>query len=169
MAGAHLLDRVIGNEYPVFATDEDIRAFETTPYSDRIAAANTYEALRLGAARNPDAPALQFLPNAEPTDTPIVMSYRDFMARTTQAANMFHALGVGPSDVVSFLLPLLPEAFITLFGAEAAGIANPVNPLLGAAPDRRDPGGRGHQGAGGARADAGHRHLAEGRQGARPI
>ena len=43
---------------------------------------------------------------------------------------MFHALGVGSSDVVSFLLPLLPEAFITLFGAEAAGIANPVNPLL---------------------------------------
>jgi fatty-acyl-CoA synthase len=32
--------------------------------------------------------------------------------------------------VVSFLLPLLPEAFVTLFGAEAAGIANPVNPLL---------------------------------------
>lgn len=43
---------------------------------------------------------------------------------------MFHALGVGSGDVVSFLLPLLPEAFITLFGAEAAGIANPVNPLL---------------------------------------
>ncbi len=43
---------------------------------------------------------------------------------------MFHALGVGKDDVVSFLLPLLPDAFVTLFGAEAAGIANPVNPLL---------------------------------------
>ena len=43
---------------------------------------------------------------------------------------MFQALGVGSGDVVSLLLPLLPEAFITLFGAEAAGIANPVNPLL---------------------------------------
>ena len=58
------------------------------------------------------------------------MSYRDFVARVTQAANMFHALGVGPNDVVSFLLPLVPDAFVTLFGAEAAGIANPVNPLL---------------------------------------
>jgi fatty-acyl-CoA synthase len=130
MAGVHLLDRVIGNEYPAFTTDEDVRAFETTPYSDRIAAASTFEALRLGAAHNPDAPAIQLLPNAEPTDTPIRISYRDFIALTTQAANMFHALGVGPNDVVSFLLPLLPEAFITLFGAEAAGIANPVNPLL---------------------------------------
>jgi fatty-acyl-CoA synthase len=43
---------------------------------------------------------------------------------------MFHALGVGAGDVVSFLLPLLPQSFFTLFGAEAAGIANPVNPLL---------------------------------------
>ena len=130
MAGAHLLDRVIGDAYPTFATDDDIRAFERIPYGDRIAAASTYEALKLAAAHNPDATAIQFLPNAEPTDTPVTISYRDFIAQVTRAANMFHALGVGPDDVVSFLLPLLPEAFITLFGAEAAGIANPVNPLL---------------------------------------
>ena len=130
MAGIHALDRVIGGDYPVFATDADIRAFERTPYGDRIAAQSTYDAIRLGAARKPDAPAIQFLPNADPADTPVVITHRDFIARVTQAANMFHALGVGGTDVVSFLLPLLPEAFITLFGAEAAGIANPVNPLL---------------------------------------
>ena len=100
------------------------------PNADRIAAESTYDAIRLGAAHNPDAPAIQYLPNADPADKPIVISHRDFVARVTQAANMFHALGVGSDDVVSFLLPLVPEAFITLFGAEAAGIANPVNPLL---------------------------------------
>ena len=130
MAGIHSLDRLIGNEYPVFATEADLRAFEQVPYADRIAAQSTYDAIKLGAARNPDAPAIQFLPNADPTETPIVISYRDFVARLTQAANMFHALGASGKDVVSFLLPLLPEAFIALFGAEAAGIANPVNPLL---------------------------------------
>lgn len=130
MAGIHSLDRLIGNEYPVFATEADLRAFEQVPYADRIAAQSTYDAIKLGAARNPDAPAIQFLPNADPTDTPIVVSHRDFVARVTQAANMFHALGVSGNDVVSFLLPLSPEAFIMLFGAEAAGIANPVNPLL---------------------------------------
>ena len=36
-------------------------------------------------------------------------------------------LVVGANDVVSFLLPLLPQSFLTLYGAEAAGIANPVN------------------------------------------
>ena len=130
MAGIHSLDRLIGNEYPVFATEADLRAFKQVPYADRIAAESTYDAIKLGAASNPDAPAIQFLPNADPADTPIVISYRDFVARVTQAANMFHALGVSGNDVVSFMLPLLPEAFVTLFGAEAAGIANPVNPLL---------------------------------------
>jgi fatty-acyl-CoA synthase len=130
MAGMHSLDLVIGDEYPVFATDTDVRAFEQIPYADRVAAPSTYDAIRLGAAMNPDAPAIQFLPNADPADTPIVISHRDFLAAVTQAANMFSAIGVGANDVVSFLLPLLPEAFVTLFGAEAAGIANPVNPLL---------------------------------------
>jgi fatty-acyl-CoA synthase len=130
MPGVHLLDRFIGAEHPNFATDADVRAFERVPYRDRIAAESTYEAISLGATHDPDAPAIRFLPNADPADTPIVVSYRDFVARVTQAANMFHALGVGGGDVVSFLLPLVPEAFVTLFGAEAAGIANPVNPLL---------------------------------------
>jgi len=130
MAGIHLLDRLIDHDYPVFATDADVHAFEKIPYAERIAADSTYEAIMLGAAHNPDAPAIQFLPNADPTDTPVILTYRDFVARLTQAANAFHALGVHGDGVVSFLLPLLPEAFITLFGAEAAGIANPVNPLL---------------------------------------
>jgi fatty-acyl-CoA synthase len=130
MAGAHLLDRRIGEKYPDLAGDAEVLAFEKIPYADRIAAQSTYEAIRLGAAHNPDAPAIKFLPNADPADTPLVLSHRDFIARVTQAANMFHGLGVGPGDVVSFLLPLVPDAFVTLFGAEAAGIANPVNPLL---------------------------------------
>jgi fatty-acyl-CoA synthase len=130
MVGSHLLDRIVSNEYPRFATDAEVRAFEETPYRDRIAAESTYDAIRLGAAYNPEAPAIEFLPNADPADKPVVISHRDFVARVTQAANAFHSLGVGAEDVVSFLLPLLPEAFVTLFGAEAAGIANPVNPLL---------------------------------------
>jgi len=130
MPGIHLLDRLIGEDYPSFASAADVRAFEASPYADRIAAESTYEALRLGAAHNPDAPAVKFLANADPADAPVVISHRDFVARVTQAANMFHTLGVRSNDVVSFMLPLLPDAFVTLFGAEAAGIANPVNPLL---------------------------------------
>jgi len=128
--GVHLLDRVIGAEYPPLSTAAQLRAFESVLYSERIAAQHTYEALRLGAAHDPAAPALVFLPNADPAEAPLTVPHGAFLARVTQTANMLHALGVGPTDVVSFLLPLLPQSFYTLFGAEAAGIANPVNPLL---------------------------------------
>jgi fatty-acyl-CoA synthase len=133
MASAlHLLDRTSGDAWPTLASEADLRAFEAVPYRDRIAAESTYDALRIGAAADPQAPALLFLPNADPDEAPVRLSHRDFFARVTQAANAFHALGVGPGDVVSLLLPLVPQAFVTLFGAEAAGIANPVNPLLSA-------------------------------------
>jgi fatty-acyl-CoA synthase len=130
MPRLHLLDRLIGDAWPDLSTDEALHAFERTPYRDRIAAQSTYEALKLGAAADPDAAALYFLPHADPDEVPVTVSFRQFMARVTQSANLFTSLGVGPTDVVSLLLPLLPESFFTLFGAEAAGIANPVNPLL---------------------------------------
>ena len=130
MPSAHLLDRSIGSTLPVFKTAQDVLAFEATPYSERVAVHSTYAALQAGAAVNPEAPAIQFLAQPDPDASPQVLTHSQFMIRVTQAANMFHALGVGPNDVVSFLLPLLAQSFITLFGAQAVGIANPVNPLL---------------------------------------
>ncbi|MGZ8260095.1 MAG: acyl-CoA synthetase, partial [Caldimonas sp.] len=62
----------------------------------------------------------------------LTVTHRELFGRVTQAANAFRSLGVGDGDVVSLLLPLVPQAFFALFGAEAAGIANPVNPLLAA-------------------------------------
>jgi len=131
---AHVLDKLIGAELPRLHSAADVRAFEAAaPYAERVAAQSTFEALQLGAALNPDAPAIHFVPNADPAEPPLTISHRQFLARVTQAANLFHALGVGAGDVVSFLLPLLPQAFVTLFGAQAVGVANPVNPLLSAA------------------------------------
>ena len=130
MARSILIDRLIGEQRPSLATAADVTALEATPFRDRIAAKSTYEAIQIGAAYNRDAPALQFLPNADPGEPALVLSYGQFLGRVTQAANMFGSLGIGPNDVVSFLLPLVPQSFYGLFGAEAAGIANPVNSLL---------------------------------------
>jgi fatty-acyl-CoA synthase len=130
MSRPHLLDQRIEGEYPVFRTAADVRAFEAVPYRERIAANSTYEALQAAAALDPAAPAVHFLRTGEASETPLTLSYAQFLGGVTQAANLFTDLGVGPNDVVSFLLPLLPQALLTLFGAEAAGIANPVNPLL---------------------------------------
>jgi acyl-CoA synthetase (AMP-forming)/AMP-acid ligase II len=48
----------------------------------------------------------------------------------TQAANLFHDLGIGEGDAVAYLLPNCNEAVFTLLGGGVAGIANPINPLL---------------------------------------
>ena len=45
-------------------------------------------------------------------------------------ANLFTDLGVGPGDTVSYLLPNLPQTHITIWGGQAAGIVNAINPLL---------------------------------------
>ncbi len=133
MNPAHLLDRCIGTEWPSLQSAADLAAFEATPYAERIRAQSTYEALQLGAALDPDAAAIRFLTKADPDETPLTITHGQFIARVTHSANFFHHLGVGPEDVVSLLLPLVPQAFFALFGAQAAGIANPVNPLLSAA------------------------------------
>lgn len=130
MTRAHLLDTRFGPQWPDLSTPQAVQALEATPLRERLAALSTYEALRVGATHNPQAPAIHLLPTASPEDTPITLTHAQFFAGVTQVANALHALGVRPGDAVSFLLPLVPQAFLTLYGAEAAGIANPVNPLL---------------------------------------
>jgi fatty-acyl-CoA synthase len=126
----HLLDRRIGPDWPDLSTHAAVAAFEAVPYDERIAVRSTYDALRLGRDANPDAPAISFLPNASADDAPQVISHRAFFDAVTRSANAFTSLGVQPGDTVSLLLPLVPQAFTALFGAEAAGVANPVNALL---------------------------------------
>jgi hypothetical protein len=117
---ALLLDRLLGAHWPDLGSADALKAFEAIPFAERVAARSTYAAIRLGAAFNPNAAALLCLPNADPDETAATVSYAQFIGRITQTANFLGGLGVGPNDVVSFLLPLLPHSFFTLFGAEAA-------------------------------------------------
>ncbi len=73
---------------------------------------------------------MSFLPSGESFDRLVQIPYSRFIAKIRQTTNMLHDLGVGPTDVVTYLLPNLPETHFVLWGAETAGIANPVNPML---------------------------------------
>ncbi|MBN1880745.1 MAG: acyl-CoA synthetase [Deltaproteobacteria bacterium] len=115
----------------------DIEQIEKTPLEDRFSVRNTYDALVAGSAIDPDAVAISFIMTGDQYEHPIQVTYRRFMESVNQAANCFHDLGVGPDDVVTYLLPNAPQTHSVLWGAEAAGIANPINPLLDA-PTIRD-------------------------------
>ena len=71
-----------------------------------------------------------YLPNGDSTAPAHEVTYLELLRKVTQAANAFHALGVGSNDVVSYVLPNLLETHYTIWGGEAAGIVNAVNPLL---------------------------------------
>jgi len=108
----------------------DIQAIEKVPLSERFSEKSTYEAIKKGSAVNPDAVAINFILTGDQYQNPIPITFRTLIGRINQAANCFHDLGIGPTDVVTYLLPNVPQTHYVLWGAEAAGIANPVNPLL---------------------------------------
>jgi fatty-acyl-CoA synthase len=91
---------------------------------------STYELFQRGAALFGDAPALTFIPDATDICSVRTWSFRGLLAQVTQAANLFHAAGIGVSDVVAYALPNGPETHFALWGAEAAGIALAINPAL---------------------------------------
>jgi len=113
-----------------FRNIADIEAFEKIPLEKRLDVFNTYDLLKKGAAINPDAPAISFFLSGDSYDQPMQVAYRELISNITKTANLFHDLGVGPQDVVSYLLPNLPQTHYVLWGGEAAGIVNPINPLL---------------------------------------
>lgn len=111
----------------------DIRAIERVPLSQQGLAANTYAALQRCAAEHAQAPALSFLLDAKNFRHTHDWTYAELFVDITRTANAFHDLGIGPRDVVAFLLPNLPETHFTIWGGEAAGIVMAINPLLEAA------------------------------------
>jgi len=115
---------------PPVRTLADILALETTSWNGQLPAHNTYELLRQSANRHPERTALHFLLQGEPDAPAVALSYRALFERVTQAANLFHTSGIRPGHAVALLLPNLPETHFALWGAQAAGIAAPINPLL---------------------------------------
>ncbi|MBU1741030.1 MAG: acyl-CoA synthetase [Proteobacteria bacterium] len=107
-----------------------IAQFERTPIEDRLQFSNTYDLLGHGAGVDPDAPAISFISNGGRYGEPEVFSYRRLVERVTQTANLLHDLGMGRTDVVSYLLPNLPQSHFVLWGGEATGVVNPINPML---------------------------------------
>lgn len=115
---------------PAVATISNIKSIESEPLAKRNLPASTYEAIQQGAAIRSDKIALQFFLQGTDFSDALFYTYRDLIGLINQTANMFYDLGIGKDDVVSMILPNLPQAYFTIWGGEAAGIVNPINPML---------------------------------------
>ncbi len=120
----------------------DIEQIEATPLAERNLPKSTYAAIAQTTQANPESLAIRYIENGETWRTARDsgetvlsrdISYAELLSSINRSANLFRSLGVGDTDVVSMLLPNIPEAYFVLWGGEAAGIVNPINYLLDAA------------------------------------
>ncbi|HJQ56285.1 MAG TPA: acyl-CoA synthetase [Vineibacter sp.] len=110
----------------------DIVALEQKPLDERVRATDVGGLLREAASRFGEGVAIRYLSGTGPDDQVRETTFTSLLRQLTQAANLLRAEGIGPDDVVTLLLPSLPETFVALWGAELAAVANPVNYFLDA-------------------------------------
>lgn len=115
---------------PVLETLASVEEFEKTPLREQFPYTDSYGLITGSARRFGDDPALEFLLQGltdEPTQT---VSFAQLADNITRTANLLHQLGIGDADAVSIILPILPQTHYAIWGAQAAGISNPINPML---------------------------------------
>lgn len=109
---------------------DDVDTIERVPLAERGLPDSTVSMIEQAAERYPERTALQFFVDGRRYKRYCGWRFSELIGRIRQTANLFHELGVGPRDVVSCVLPNLPETHFVLWGAEATGVVNPINPLL---------------------------------------
>jgi fatty-acyl-CoA synthase len=108
----------------------DLQRIEATPLAQAMPWASTYALIAASAQAHADRPALTFLHTAKPGGPATCWTYRELLHGIHQTANLLHQLQVGAQDVVGILLPGGLAYHLALWGGEAAGIVQPLNPLL---------------------------------------
>ena len=103
---------------------------EEMPFDQRDVPLTVWANLDRMAQKFGSRPAISFQLMSGAKDPARTLTWKELRDQTAQAANMFRSLGVGPTDVVAFVLPNSVETLVTLSGAMVAGIVNPINPLL---------------------------------------
>ena len=110
----------------------DIERIEARPYAEFMAHTSVHAALADAAQRHPDRTALTYIESADDLGGARRWTYRAFIADVRRAANLFQALAGEAEPRVAILLPAIPQACFALWGAEAVGVACPMNYLLDA-------------------------------------
>ncbi len=110
-------------------TLSDVEAYERVPLEERIFSWDVNDWIRRGLRLDPGKTAIHYVEDGRPEKS-LAIRYADLERRSIQAANLFHCLGVGPQDVVFFLLPTVPQLFTVTLGALASGIVCGANWML---------------------------------------
>lgn len=116
-----------------FASPADRDAVEAEmPYAQREHPSSIYRMLGRTREKFPNRPAISFQLLSDPRSKSVTLTWNELHERVTETANLLRNLGIGPQDVVAYLLPNCIETPVVLLAGATAGIVNPINPLLDA-------------------------------------
>ena len=109
---------------------DDLERFETEMTLDqRLPEHSILDVFIASAEQHPTSTAITMLMTGAEDEQPRRVTYGQLLGMIRGAANAFSALG-GPAPGVAYMLPSLIETHVTLWAAETAGYAVPVNFLL---------------------------------------
>jgi fatty-acyl-CoA synthase len=109
---------------------QEIRQIEQTPLSQAMPWDSTYAMIRETALASADQPAITMLHTGQVGGPSTTWMYSELLQGIHQTANLLYTLGLRSTDVVAVLLPGGLAYHLALWGGEAAGIVQPLNPLL---------------------------------------
>ncbi|MBM3622630.1 MAG: acyl-CoA synthetase [Alphaproteobacteria bacterium] len=108
----------------------DIEALERVPLGERIQQQNVLELLQEAARKYSRGVAIRYLAGTGPDAEVEDVNFYQLLRRTIQTANLLRSHGIGHDDVVTLLMPSVPQTFYALWGAQIVAVANPVNYFL---------------------------------------
>ena len=114
-----------------YALPDDLKNIENeVAWKDRDNPKTLYGMISRTVQKFPNHDAVSYQIFSGPKDKAETFSWKELFDKTTQAANMFRALGVHETDVVAYVLPNSNETLLSLLGGAVSGIVAPINPLL---------------------------------------
>ena len=114
----------------IIRTRDDLERFESEMTLDqRLPERSILDVFKASAAQHPNSTAITMLMTGAEDEQPRRVDYGQLLTMIQSAANAFSMLG-GAAPGVAYMLPSLIETHVTLWGAETAGYAVPINFLL---------------------------------------
>ncbi|GAA6153870.1 AMP-binding protein [Pseudoteredinibacter isoporae] len=98
--------------------------------SNHYAHSSIYHYLNAVAEQQPEATALRLVTDLKNDFQDLSWSYQELLDNIRRVVRLLRDRSQAERPVCSFLLPNIPQAHAIMWGAETAGVANPLNPLL---------------------------------------
>lgn len=108
----------------------DIESLETQGLDAAFTLKTPWDILKYHARTRPDAVAIRYLLDTTDPTRDELITYADLTQRVMGAARLFRRVGVSADKSVAILTQHTPSAQVALWGAQVAGRACPINPML---------------------------------------